>query len=189
MNLNPLRAAVAPYADLLKLGVLLSALALVAWFFFDMGRDRWQGKYDTEAAAHLATKAEHKAIIGQLAEMTRAAADKAKAASERAKTDRKTNDTTFRMLSDEAQQARSDLARALRRGTVGLRPEFTCPASRSAEGGVATAAGGQDGDAALRRAREGAILDAIGDADHADRWIGWLQSELISTRTACGASP
>lgn len=189
MNLNPLRTAVAPYADLVKIGVLLSALALIAWFFYDMGSDSWQGKYDTEAAAHLATKAEHKAIIGQLAEMTRVAADKAKLASQQAAAERKTNDQRFEEMEREAAKSKRDLRAALRAGTVKLRPEWACPAPRPAEGGAATVAGRQDGDAELRATREGSVLDSIDDGKLADRWIRWLQVELISTRTACGVTP
>lgn len=189
MNLNPLRAAVAPYADLVKIGVLLSALALIAWFFYDMGRDRWQGKYESERSAHITTKDQHAATLQWLADKTKVAADKAKAASQQAAAERKTNDQRFEEMEREAAKSKRDLRAALRAGTVKLRPEWACPAPRPAQGEAATVAGRQDGDAELRAAREGSVLDAIDDGKLADRWIRWLQVELISTRTACGVTP
>ena len=189
MNIDPIRATLAPYALLLKLG---AALALATALFIggcNHGSAKWEGKYDDEVAAHKATKVEHKGVMNRLAEMTKVAAAKAKAASEQAKAERTANNRRFEESEREAERAQRDLAAALRRGTVRLRPEFSCPAAGPAQGGAATAAGRQDGDAEIRRAREGAVLGAIADADHADRWIGWLQAELTSTRTACGVTP
>ena len=181
INIDPIRAAIAPYALLIKLGLVV----VLAVSMFIGGCSHGAAKLDAEEAAHKATKAAHKGVIDNLAALTKAAADKAKAASVVAKGERKANDKRFEDAKHEAAKARSDLARALRAGTVQLRPEFACPAARPAESGAAAAAGGQDADADLRPAREGAILDAIADADEADRWIGWLQDEVTSTRKAC----
>lgn len=185
MTLDPIR----PYLSAIKAGAIVLAFALVWWHGFDTGRDRWHGKFDTEAAAHKADNAAHAAVLADLADKTRVAETAAKLASDVAKAERRANNKRFEEAKDEAATARKALADALRAGRVRLREEWTCPASRSAEGAAGYAAGGQDADAQLRRAREGAVLDAIGDADAADRWIGWLQSELISTRTACGVTP
>lgn len=189
MNIDPIRATLAPYALLVKLGL---ACVLAAAMFIggcNHGAEKWEGKYDDEVAAHKATKAEHKGVLNRLAEMTKAAAAKAKAASEQANAERAANDKRFKESEREAERAQRDLAAALRRGTVRLRDEWTCPAAGPAQGGAATPAGGQDAAADLRRAREGAVLATVADADHADRWIGWLQAELKSTRTACGVTP
>lgn len=189
MILDPIKAAVAPYMLAIKAGALLLALGAVWFHGFDTGRDRWQGKFDTETAAHKATKAAHASVLRDLANKTKAAEAAVKAAGEQAKADRQANDERFKDARHEADQAKRELARALRAGTVRLRDEFTCPAARPAEGGASAAAGRQDAAPDFRREREAAISDDIAEADAADNWIGWLQSELISTRMACGASP
>lgn len=185
MILDPIKAAVAPYMLAIKVGLVLLVFAL-GW---NRGADKWQGKFDGEVAAHKATKAQHKAVIDDLAAKTRAVADKAKAASKQAALDRRAADTRYKEATDEANRAKRDLRNHLRAGTVRLRDEFTCPAARPAEGGASAAAGRQDAAPDFRREREAAISDDIAEADAADNWIGWLQSELISTRMACGASP
>ena len=183
--LDPIKAAVAPYMLAIKAGV--AGLLLLTAFIG--GCQVNAGKLADEQAAHKATKASHVAVLRDLANKTKAAEAAVKAASEQAKADRKTADERFKDARHEADQAKRELARALRAGTGRLRDEFTCPAARPAEGGATAPAGGQDGEAQLRRAREEAISDDIAEADEADRWIGWLQAELISTRKACGADP
>ena len=179
MSIDAIRAAAAPYALLIKVGIaVVLALALFIGGC-NHGTAKWKDKHDDAVAAH-------KAVLDDLAAKTRAAADKAKAASVKAKAERAANNDRFRESEREAERAQRDLAAALRRGDVRLRPEWTCPAPGPSEGGAGAATGRQDGEAELRRAREGAVLAAIADADHADRWIGWLQAELTSTRTACG---
>lgn len=181
ISIDPIRAAVAPYALAIKVGLVF----VLACAMFIGGCNHGQANLADEVAAHKATKHAHAAVLADLADKTRAAANKARAASEAARNERKSADKRFEDAKDEAAAARRDLARALRRGAVQLRPEFTCDPARPTEGQAGSAAGGQDGSTGLREAREGAILDSIGDADHADRWIGWLQSELTSTRKAC----
>lgn len=189
MILDPIKAAVAPYMLAIKAG---AAVVLLAGLFIggcNHGANKWQDKYDAEKAAHVATKASHATVLRDLANKTRAAELAVKAAGEQAKADRQANDERFKDARHEADQAKRELARALRAGTVRLRDEFTCPAARPAEGGASAAAGRQDAAPDLRREREAAISDDIAEADAADNWIGWLQSELISTRKACGADP
>ena len=178
MNLDAIRAAAAPYTLLIKAGLVLVVGVALFVGGCNRGAAKWKGKHD-------AAVAEHKAVLDNLARLTREAAGKAKVASQKVKADRIAADQRFRESEREADLAQRDLAAALRRGSVSLRPEWSCPPARPAAGGTAGAARGQDGEAAVRRAREGAILDAIADADHADRWIVWLQSELTGTREAC----
>jgi hypothetical protein len=189
MNLDPIRAAIAPYALLIKLGLV--AVLAISMFIggCNHGAAKWQGKYKAEVAERMYDQIEIETILEQHAENTRAADAKAKADSARAAADRKANDQRHKELTHEAAKARAALAAALRNGTARLRPEFACAAPGSAEGGTAAAAGGQDDQAGLRRAREEAISDDIADHDRADHWIGWLQADLIATRTACGVTP
>lgn len=189
MILDPIKAAVAPYLWAIRAGAGVLAVLLVFGFGWNRGADRWQGKFDTETAAHKATKAAHASVLRDLANKTKAAEAAVKAAGEQAKADRQANDERFKDARHEADQAKRELARALRAGTVRLRDEFTCPAARPAEGGASATAGRQDAAPDLRREREAAISDDIAEADAADNWIGWLQAELISTRKACGAAP
>ena len=186
--LADVRAAVAPYALLLKLGLLLALVAGLVGYGYHRGAARWEGKYHDEAAAHAATKAAHARVLRELADAAREVARKAKAAEAQAKQERTANDKRYKDAQHDADQARHQLRDALRRGTgpVRLRPEWTCPAPGPGEGTTGPAAGGQDADADVRRARADAISDDIADHDHADRWITWLQAELISTRKACG---
>lgn len=182
MILDPLR----PYLSAIKAGAVL----LLALFMFiggcNHGANKWQGKHDAEVTAHKATKAAHATVLRDLATKTKAAEAAVKAAGEKAKADRQANDERFKDARHEADQAKRDLARALRNGSVRLRDEWACPAARPAEGDVADLATGQDASADLRAA---GAANLVGNADHADRWIVWLQSELTSTRKACGADP
>lgn len=184
--LDPIRTAVAPYALLIKAGVVLALAATLFIGGCNHGAGKWKGKYDDEVRAHEADEIDNEALLDALDKRAKAAEAAAKEASAQAARDRKAADDQFNKAKQESDHEIAGLRRALRTGTVRLRPEFACPAARPAEGEPGTAAGGQDGEAELRRTREGAILDAIGDADHSDSWIYWLQSELISTRKACG---
>lgn len=186
INIDPIRATIAPYMLLIKLGL---AVVLAASMFIggcNHGADKWKGKYQDEANAREHDQIEWETLLEGLAERTRAAEARAKAASAQAVADRKTNDERHKELTNEADKARVALARALRNGTTRLRPEFTCHSAGPAEGGTAGTASGQDGEAGLRRTREEAISDDIADHDRADNWITWLQTDLIATRKACG---
>lgn len=177
MSLDPLR----PYADLLKvLAALILAIVLIAFGWFG-GSGKWKGKYETEVAAHKAAKAEHARVLKDLADRAAEVAARAKAASDRAAEDRKANDDRYDKAVDRAKRAEGDLARALRRGTMQLRPEWACDSPGSGPGGSAAAADGQDAAASLRYA---GATGLVGGADRADAWIVWLQSELTSTRQA-----
>ena len=179
MTLDPIKAAIAPYMLAIKLGGAVVLLVSLSWCSYDAGRDKWKGKY-TDAVAS------HKAVISNLADLTKAAEEKAKKANLAAKAERKTNDQRFKDAEHEADKAKRDLAAALRRGDVRLRDEWTCPATGPAEGGTSAAPRRQDASADLRATGAANLIAA---ADHADNWINWLQAEVISTRQACGVTP
>jgi len=186
--LDPMRTAVAPYALALKVGAVFALVAALVGFGYHRGAARWQGKYNVEVAARQG----HQGRAGprrvrQLADAAAEVARKAKAAAKQAKNERAANDQRYEDAQHDADQARRQLRDALRRGTgpVRLRPEWACPAAGPGAGATGPAAGGQDAGADVRRARADAISDDIADHDHADRWINWLQAELISTRKAC----
>ena len=130
MTLDPIKAAVAPYMLAIKAGIAV-LLLLTA---FIGGCQVNAGKLADEQAAHKATKASHAVVLRDLANKTKAAEDAVKAAGEQAKAYRQANDERFKDARHEADQAKRELARALRAGTVRLRDEFTCPAARPAEG-------------------------------------------------------
>lgn len=182
MNLDPLK----PYADLLKVGALLVALAIFGWLSWSAGANRWKGKHDqaeaaraAEVQAHADTKKQHAEQLDGLAKATAAVAAKAKAASEGLASDRKVNDERTERAEADARQARADLRTALRRGDVQLQAWWTFDPAGAFAGDPADAAGGEDGFADLRTE---SLLQGVQDGYDADAWIGWLQTELTDTR-------
>lgn len=188
MNLDLIRASIAPYLLLIKLGLIVVLAASMFIGGCNHGASKWQGKFDNEANAHKATKAEHARVVRQLADQAKAVAAKAKAASAAAAAARKTHDQRFEDAKHEADRAKRDLRDALRRGTgaIRLQDHWTCAVRGSTAGGFAAAAGRQDAGADLRAA---GAADLVAAGDAADRWIAWLQSEVTATRTACGVAP
>ena len=175
LSLDPLR----PYADLLKaLAALLLATLLVGLGWY-AGAGKWHGKYDVEVAAHEATKAEHSRVLDDLAAKTAAVAAKAKAASAGLAADRKTNDARYDKAVSDAKRARADLRAALQHGDIQLQPWWSFDPTGAITGDLGAAAGGQDGFAELRAE---SLLQGVQDGYDADAWIGWLQSEIASTR-------
>lgn len=185
MKLDPLRTAVEPYLGIIRAVLILLLVIGLVWRGYSWGSQRWEAKFDGEVAAHKATKADFKRMTRDLADRTKALAAKAKAASTAAKAARKTNDQRFEDAEREADRAKRDLRDALRRGTgpMRLRDEWACGGPGAGQGDAAAASGGQDAAADLRAA---GAADLVAAGDAADRWIVWLQSELITTRTACG---
>jgi len=177
MNLDPLR----PYADLLRWGAAALLVVLLVALSYRWGGSHWRGEYQAEARARATENAQHAATLQQLADATVAVAEKAKAASTALAADRQANDTRFQKAQDDAKRAQRDLAAALRRGTVQLRPEWSCGATGPGAGGAAALARGQDAAADLRAA---GAANLIAGAARADAWIDWLQRELIDTRQA-----
>ena len=156
------------------------ALGALLWLHgAHKGAEAWKAKL-------AAVNAAHKATLDDLAAKTARAARLADEASKAAAIERQANDKRFDDAQAQADKAERDLAAALRAGTERLQPWWSCDRPGSAEGDAATAAGGDDGYADVRSAGAASLIAA---ADHADRWIGWLQGELTSTRKACGVEP
>lgn len=176
-RLDPLR----PYANLIRwVLVVVLAVALVA-LGYRWGGSHWRGEYQDEVQARAAENAKHAATLQQLADATAAVAEKARAASTALAADRQANDTRYNEALNDAKRAQRDLAAALRRGSVQLRPEWSCAAPGAGARGAAPFAAGQDAAADLRAA---GAANLIAGAARADAWIGWLQRELIDTRRA-----
>ena len=57
---------------------LLAIITGVWWHGFDSGRDRWQGKYDAEVAAHAATREEHARQARHVADLAQAAMEESR---------------------------------------------------------------------------------------------------------------
>ena len=175
MNLDPLK----PYADLFKVGAALLLATVLGFVFWSAGAGKWKAKHDVEVAAHKATKAEHARVLDDLAQKTAAVAAKAKAASAGLAADRKTNDARYDKAVSDAKRARADLRAALQRGDIQLQPWWAFDPAGALTGDSGAAAGGQDGFAELRAE---SLLQGVQDGYDADAWIGWLQSEIVSTR-------
>jgi len=177
LSIDPLR----PYANVARFcgGALLAALLLALGYRW--GGDHWRGEYQAEVQARATENAQHAATLQQLAEATAAVAAKARVASKALAQSRHENDTRYQKALNDANRAERDLAAALRRGSVQLRPEWACAAPGAGAGGAAPIAAGQDAAADLRAA---GAANLIAGAARADAWIGWLQRELIDTRHA-----
>ena len=167
------------YGVLIRWGAGLLFLALCCGALVKCGYDKGTAKLEAERAAH-------KAVLDNLAAKTARAARLAEEASKAAAIERQANDKRFDDAQAQADQAERDLAAALRAGTQRLQPWWGANCPGAAEGDAASAAGGQDAAADLRAASASRV---VGIADRADRWIGWLQAELISTRKACEVTP
>lgn len=177
LSFDPLR----PYADLTRWAAGLLLALLVLAFGYRWGGAHWRGEYQAEVVARAAESAQHAAMLQQLADAAAAVAEKAKAASDALAQGRHENDTRYNEALNDAKRAQRDLAAALRRGDVQLRPEWSCAAAGPGAGGAAALAGGQDAAAELRAA---GAANLVAGSDRADAWIGWLQRELIDIRQA-----
>lgn len=86
---------------------------------------------------------------------------------------------------ESAIHAQTTLVSDLRNGNQRLQQQWRgCESNRVREGQAAAGtASGPDADADLRAEGTGYL---VGNADYADGWIVWLQSELIATRELYG---
>lgn len=86
---------------------------------------------------------------------------------------------------ESAIHAQTTLVSDLRNGNQRLQQQWRgCESNRVREGqAIAGTASGPDADADLRAEGTGYL---VGNADYADGWIAWLQSELIATRELYG---
>lgn len=176
LSIDPFR----PYLVIARWAAVLVLTICCAWFWHGQGAAKWESKFNTEQAAHQAALKAQAAVLDGLAKATADTAAKARAATLALADERADNDDRYNKKVDDAKQARSDLAAALRRGDVQLQPWWQCGAAPGSDPGAAAAlAEGEDAAADLRAADTAATVE---DADHADAWIGWLQDELTSTR-------
>ena len=174
MNIDPLR----PYLSAIKAGAVVIGVLLVFAFGYNRGADKWEGKYDNEALAHKATKASHKAVIDNLAALTKAAEGKAKTASAAVKRDQAQADKRYRDATNEAKRNAADLRDALRSGKQRLSDTWACPASAS--NGDAADLAGQAGTAGQHDSA--ARIAAAADADAAA--MNWLWDRWMADRKA-----
>ena len=176
LSIDPIR----PYLNALRGCLWLILLIAWAWHWYGKGAAKWQAAYNSEHAAHQAALKAHADVMDEIAKAVAEASTKARAAALALADERTKNDDRYKRQVDDAKQARSDLAAALRRGDVQLQPWWQCGAAPGSDPGEAAAlAQGEDAAADLRAADTAATVE---DADHADAWISWLQDELTSTR-------
>ena len=141
--------------------------------------------YSSERAAHEADNAAHARVIARFADAAKKAEQDAKAAEAQAVMERESADAKYNKATKAADDARRNLASALRAGTMRLQDKWACPVPRAGEGDASDIASGQDAAADLRADSAARIVAA---ADSADAQVIWLQSEITSTRKACGVS-
>lgn len=139
--------------------------------------------YSSERAAHEADNAAHARVIARFADAAKKAEQDAKAAEAQAVMERESADAKYNKATKAADDARRNLASALRAGTMRLQDKWACTMPIPAEGDAAGSAGGQDDAAGLRADSAARIIAA---ADSADAQVIWLQAEVTSTRKACG---
>lgn len=132
-----------------------------------------------ERDAHQATKAAHAAVIDHLAQLTRAAADRARAASTAVARDSRAADQALEAKTDEAKRLATDLARALRAGDRQLQDWWTCAVPGPGAGDAA--ADRAEADAARRADSTGRIVEA---AEHDAAVIEWLWARWQADRQA-----
>ena len=186
ISIDPIR----PYLGLIKAGAIVVGLLLVFALGWNRGADKWQGKFDGEVAAHNATKASHKAVVDNLAALTKAAEDKAKSASDAVKRDQVQAAKQLKEATDEAKRNARDLRAALRSGKQRLSDTWACPASAGASDAAAGASearaeGQYDSAARITEAVESdaAVIEYL--------WNGWMadRKAVIDAGCAVEAKP
>lgn len=185
LNIDPIKAAIAPYMLLIKVGMILVLGATLFIGGCNRGADKWEGKYDNEVAAHKADNAAHKATLDTLAELTKATEAKAKAASEAVKADQLAANKRYEDATHEAKRNADALAAALRAGKQRLSATWTCPAAGST-GSSAAASSGQAGSSGQYDSV--ARIVAAADADAAAMnllWDGWMADRKAVIDAGC----
>lgn len=186
ISIDPIR----PYLDFIKIAAVIGVLVAVYGVGYAMGSNKWQGKFDTEAAEHVATKASHKAVVDNLAALTKQAEDKAKSASNAVKRDQAQAAKQLKEATDEAKRNARDLRAALRSGKQQLSDTWACPASAGASDAAAGASearteGQYDSAARITEAVESdaAVIEYL--------WNGWMadRKAVIDAGCAVEAKP
>lgn len=181
ISIDPLR----PYADTARWAAVLLAALLVLALGYRWGSSHWRDRYAGEVQARAQESARHAATLERLAEASAAVAEKAKAASDALAVSRRESDARYQEALRDAKRAESDLAAAIKRGTVQLQPQWTCPATGSGTSGASADAGKA---AAAGRAGSAARLAAAADADAAViewLWDGWLADRQAVISAGC----
>ena len=180
ISLDPIR----PYLHLIKAGAIVIGVLLVFALGWNRGADRWQGKYDNEVSAHKATKAEHKRVIGKLAELTKASEAKAKSASAAVKRDQAQATKRLEEATNEAKRNATALRAALRNGKQRLSDTWACPASAGASDAAASAS---EADSERRYDSAARITEAV-ESDAAViefLWAGWMADRKAVIDAGC----
>lgn len=141
--------------------------------------------YSSERAAHEADNAAHARIIARFTDAAKKAEQDAKAAEAQAVMERESADAKYNKAKNEADDARRDLASALRAGTMRLQDKWACTMSIPAEGDAATDAGQAD---AAGQYDSAARIVAAADADAAVidwLWDGWQADRRAVVAAGC----
>lgn len=148
-------AAIAPYASLIKWGLIaLVALAIAVAAYRQGG--------SAERANHADTKAKHAKVLANLAELTRKAADEARAKERAHAAALSAIDQQHQEALTRVQTDHDRLVADLRRGAVRLREPWACPAAVS---NPAAAAGQRDAAAERRIEAAAAVVRVGAEAD------------------------
>lgn len=158
-------------------------LLLVFFWGYGNGRERWEGKYDAEVAAHDQARKGHARVLRRLADLTEAARQEAKARATAYATDTAANDKRHKMETDHALAAKDRVIADLRAGRERMHDWWT-PNLSCADAAADQATSGREAEAGQLRAEgAGDLVQVAAEAD-ADR--AWYIAELIATRALCG---
>ena len=158
-------------------------LLLVYFWGYGNGKDRWEGKYDAEVAAHQQTREGHAQVLRQLADLTKAAQAEAKARATAYTNDTAANDQRHKTEKAHALAAKDRVIADLRAGRERLHDWWSPNLSCSAAAADPAAADRQAAAGELRAEGAGDLVQVAAEAD-ADR--AWYITELIATRALCG---
>lgn len=158
-----------PLAPILKWLAIGAAVAALMWWVAVAPRL----DLSAERAAHAKTRAGHATVLTGLAAKSKHAADLARIASERVKTDRAAVDAEHKEALDNATREADRLRAALRSGDVELQDRWACRVPGAGQGGAAADAGEADTEGRIDGAAR--IVQAA-DTDAAViqwLWAGW----------------
>lgn len=167
-------------AKLCAVGVAVCLLYLLG---YGNGKDRWEGKFDAEVAAHQQTREGHAQVLRQLADLTKAAQAEAKARAAAYTHYTAANDQRHQTEKAHALAAKDRVIADLRAGRERLHDWWTPNLSCAADAAAPAAADRQAAAGELRAEGAGDLVQVAAEAD-ADR--AWYIAELIATRALCG---
>lgn len=141
--------------------------------------------YSSERAAHEADNADHARVIARFTDAAKKAEQDAKAAEAQAVMERESADAKYNKATKAADDARRNLASALRAGTMRLQDKWACTMPIPAKGDAATDAGQAD---AAGKYDSAARIVAAADADAAVidwLWDGWQADRRAVVAAGC----